>query len=44
MSGSSAGDRPRPGLLALYGVGADTAAMLLIAVGDHPERLRSVAA
>src|SRR5215470_6370585 len=33
-----------PGLLALYGVGADTAAMLLIAAGDHFERLRSEAA
>jgi transposase len=33
-----------PGLLALYGIGADTAAMLLIAAGDHPERLRSEAA
>jgi len=33
-----------PRLLALYGVGADTAAMLLIAAGDHPERLRSEAA
>jgi transposase len=33
-----------PGLLALYGVGADTAAMLLIAAGDHPGRLRSEAA
>jgi len=30
-----------PGLLALHGVGPDTAAMLLVAVGDHPERLRS---
>jgi len=30
-----------PGLLALHGVGPDTAAMLLIAAGDHPERLRS---
>ena len=29
-----------PGLLALHGVGPDTAA-LLIAAGDHPERLRS---
>jgi hypothetical protein len=29
-----------PGLLALYGVGARTAALLLIAAGDHPERLR----
>ena len=33
-----------PGLLALYGVGHDTAAQLLIAAGDHPERLRSEAA
>ncbi len=33
-----------PGLLALYGVGAHTAALLLIAAGDHPERLRSEAA
>ncbi len=33
-----------PGLLARYGVGPHTAAMLLIAAGDHPERLRSEAA
>jgi len=33
-----------PGLLCLYGVGHDTAAKLLIAAGDHPERLRSEAA
>ncbi len=33
-----------PGLLALYGVGPDTAALLLIAAGDHPGRLRSEAA
>jgi transposase len=33
-----------PGLLALYGVGHDTAAKLLIAAGDHPGRLRSEAA
>jgi transposase len=33
-----------PGLLALHGVGANTAALLLIAAGDHPERLRSEAA
>ncbi len=33
-----------PSLLALYGVGANTAAILLIAAGDHPERLRSEAA
>src|ERR1019366_6085300 len=33
-----------PGLLALYGIGPNTAALLLIAAGDHPERLRSEAA
>jgi transposase len=33
-----------PGLLGLYGVGPDTAALLLIAAGDQPERLRSEAA
>jgi hypothetical protein len=33
-----------PGLVALYGVGPDTAALLLITAGDHPERLRSEAA
>jgi transposase len=33
-----------PSLLALYGIGPDTAALLLIAAGDHPERLRSEAA
>jgi len=33
-----------PGLLALYGVGPDTAAILLITAGDHPGRLRSEAA
>lgn len=33
-----------PGLLGLYGVGPDTAALLLIAAGDHPQRLRSEAA
>ena len=32
-----------PGLLGLYGVGPDTAALLLIAAGDHPGRLRSEA-
>jgi transposase len=32
-----------PGLLALHGVGPDTAALLLVAAGDHPERLRSEA-
>lgn len=33
-----------PALLALYGIGPDTAALLLVAAGDHPERLRSEAA
>ena len=33
-----------PGLLALYGIGPHTAALLLIAAGDHPERLRCEAA
>jgi transposase len=33
-----------PGLLALHGIGPDTAALLLIAAGDHPQRLRSEAA
>ncbi len=33
-----------PGLLALYGIGPHTAALLLLAAGDHPERLRSEAA
>src|SRR5205807_10585467 len=33
-----------PSLLALPGVGPDTAAILLIAAGDHPDRLRSEAA
>jgi transposase len=33
-----------PGLLGLYGVGPGTAALLLIAAGDRPERLRSEAA
>jgi transposase len=33
-----------PGLLALYGVGKHSAAALLVAAGDNPERLRSEAA
>ncbi len=33
-----------PILLAIHGVGPDTAAILLIAAGDHPQRLRSEAA
>jgi transposase len=33
-----------PRLLALQGLGPDAAALLLIAAGDHPERLRSEAA
>jgi transposase len=31
-------------LLSLHGVGPDTAALLLVAAGDHPGRLRSEAA
>ena len=33
-----------PELLAIYGVGIDTAAALLVAAGDNPDRLRSEAA
>jgi transposase len=33
-----------PGLLELYGVGHDSAAALLVAAGDNPDRLRSEAA
>ena len=33
-----------PGLPALYGVGPETATLLLVAAGDHPERPRSEAA
>ena len=33
-----------PELLALFGIGIDTAATLLVAAGDNPERLRSEAA
>ena len=33
-----------PQLLALHGIGPNTAALLLIAAGDHPERLRTEAA
>jgi transposase len=33
-----------PALLAVHGVGTDTAAALLIAAGDNPDRLRSEAA
>ena len=33
-----------PDLLAMFGVGPDTAAALLMAAGDNPERLRSEAA
>ena len=33
-----------PNLLELFGVGIDTAAVLLVAAGDNPERLRSEAA
>ena len=33
-----------PRMLELFGVGIDTAAVLLVAAGDNPERLRSEAA
>ena len=33
-----------PNLPALHGAGPDTAALLLVAAGDHPQRLRSEAA
>jgi transposase len=33
-----------PGLLGVFGVGVDTAALLLVTAGDNPERLRSEAA
>jgi transposase len=33
-----------PALLTLHGVGPETAALLLITAGDHPDRLRSEAA
>lgn len=36
--------RTAPKLLELFGVGLDSAASLLVAVGDNPERLRSEAA
>lgn len=34
-------DRCAPELVAVYGVGADTAATLLVAAGDNPERFRN---
>jgi transposase len=37
-------DRTAPGLLAMYGVGYDVAAKLLVAAGDNPDRLHSEAA
>ena len=36
--------RVAPGLLEVYGVGVHTAAILLVAVGDNPHRLRNEAA
>jgi transposase len=33
-----------PGMLEIFGIGIDTAATLLVAAGDNPERLRSEAA
>ena len=44
MSSSSRWWPLAPGLLDLHGVGPGTAALLLIAAGDHPGRLRSEAA
>jgi transposase len=44
MSSSSRWSPRAPGLLALHGVGPDTAALLLIAAGDHSQRLRNEAA
>ena len=35
---------PHPTLVAVDGVGIDTAAILLVAAGDNPERIRSEAA
>ncbi len=37
-------ERSAPGLLAVYGIGYDVAANLLIAAGDNPQRLTSEAA
>jgi transposase len=37
-------ERQAPRLLEMYGVGPHTAAILIIAAGDHPDRLRSEAA
>ena len=37
-------EKTAPELLGLYGVGADTAAALLVTAGDNPERARSEAA
>jgi hypothetical protein len=44
MSSSSRWSPPAPGLLSSHGAGPDTAALLLIAAGDHPARRRSEAA
>jgi transposase len=37
-------ERTAPALLACHGVGVDTAAILLVAAGDNPERIRNEAA
>jgi transposase len=37
-------DRAAPALTSLFGIGADSAAELLLVVGDNPERIRSDAA
>jgi transposase len=48
LSGPDRGDPPRPGgapaLVAIKGIGTETAGALLVAAGDHPDRLRSEAA
>ena len=40
----TSGASPRPSLLEVYGVGIHTAAILLVAAGDNPHRLKSEAA
>jgi transposase len=37
-------EQTAPSLIAIYGVGVDSAAALLVAAGDNPERIRSEAA
>jgi transposase len=44
VSGGPLRSAPAPRLLEVHGVGIDTAATLLVAAGDNPDRLRSEAA